>query len=106
MFGFIERRVLKENMKLVAQNELALAYLCEFMPEHIADRFAEAIADVQRTWKPGTRLSHQHFDMLWHINSVLRRTYDLSSARLPGMNPFDKEFQPRLGWEEYYSQHL
>lgn len=106
MFGFIERRVLKENMKLVAQNELALTYLHAFMPEHIADRFAEIIADVQRAWKPGTRLSHEQFDMLWHMNNALRRTYDLSSARIPGMKPFDREFQPPLGWTDYYSQYL
>ncbi len=106
MFGFIERRLLKEHMKLVAQNDLALTYLAAFMHEHIADRFAEIITDVQRSWKPGTRLRDDQFEMLWHMNSALRRTYDLSSARLPDMKPFDKEFQPLLGWDEYYAQHL
>src|SRR5262245_28955826 len=104
MFGFIQRRVLKEHMKLVAQNDLALTYLAAFMLEHIADRFTEIIADVQRTWKPATKLSDEQFTMLWHMNSALRRTYDLSSARLPGMKPFDKQFQPLLGWDNYYSQ--
>lgn len=32
MFGFIERRVLKEHMKLVAQSYSALSYLVHFCP--------------------------------------------------------------------------
>ena len=106
MFGFIERRVLKEHMKLVAQNYSALSYLSAFLPPHVGQRYSEIIADVQGNWEPGTKLSDQQFTALWEINKLLRRAYDASPAKSLGMKHFDKQFQPMLGWEEYYSQYL
>jgi hypothetical protein len=38
MFGFIERRVLKEHMKLVAQCYSALSYVSAFLRPHVAER--------------------------------------------------------------------
>jgi hypothetical protein len=105
VFGFIEKRILKEHIKLVVQSDRALPYLSAFLPVALSERFS-AISDVLQTWKPGTRLSDEQFMALWEINKQLRRAYDLSPARGAGMKPFDKEFQPMLGWEEYYSRYL
>ena len=106
MFAFIRRRVLKEHMKLVAQNYTALAYVSAFLPAELSQRYSEAISDVQRTWTPGTKLSDEQFTALYDINSRLRRAYDSSPARSAGMKSFDEQFKPLLGWEEYYSRYL
>ena len=106
MFDFIKKRVLKEHMKLVAQNYKALAYVSAFLPAELSKRYSQVVADVQRAWEPGTKLNDQQFTALYDINRQLRRAYDLSPARLAGMKSFDEEFKPLLGWEGYYSQHL
>jgi hypothetical protein len=77
---------------------------CAFLPPHVGERYSEIIGDVQRDWQPGTKLSDQHFTALWEINKQLRSAYDASPARSFGMKHFDKQFQPMLGWDEYYSR--
>ncbi len=106
MFAFLRKRVLKEHMKLVAQNYKALAYLSAFLPPAVSQQHSEFLRNVNSTWRPGERLSDDALRALFKINSDLRRAYDASPARAFGMKSFDDEFKPLLGWEDYYSQHL
>ena len=106
MFAFLQKRVLKEHMKLVAQSYSALAYLNAFLPPATGRQYADYIQDVNTTWKPGEKLSDDALRRLLAINKDLRRAYDASPAKAFGMKAFDKQFEPMLGWDDYYSQHL
>lgn len=106
MFDFIKRRILKEHMKLVAQNYSALQYLSAFLPLAASQQYSEVLRDVNRTWRPGERLSDDTLRLMLKVNKELRRAYDASPARAFGMKSFDDEFKPLLGWKDYYSQHI
>ena len=106
MFALLRKRILKEHMKLVAQNYSALAYLNAFLPPGTGQQYSEFLQDVNSTWHPGERLSDDALRLLLAMNTDLRRAYDASPARAFGMKAFDEQFKPMLGWENYYSQHL
>lgn len=106
MFAFLRKRILKEHMKLVAQNYKALAYVSAFLPPDASQRYSEFLGDLNSTWRPGERLGDDALRVLLKINKDLRRVYDASPARAFGMKSFDDEFKPLLGWEDYYSQYL
>jgi len=105
MFGFIERRVLKEHMKLVAQNYSALSYLSAFLPPHVGQRYSEIIACSRQL---GARHQAERSAIHGTVGNqqAAPQSYDASPARSFGMKHFDKQFQPILGWNEYYSQYL
>ena len=106
MFSFLQKRIIKEHMKLVAQNHSALAYLRAFLPPAASKDYGDFLKDVNSTWQPGQRLDDDALRRLLSINKDLRRAYDASPARAFGMKAFDEEFKPLLGWDDYYSQHL
>jgi hypothetical protein len=106
MLGFLQRRVLKEHMKLVAQNYSALAYLSAFLPPDVTRTYNEVIGDMNISWRPGTKLSDEQFMTLYSMNTHLRRAFDASPAHMFGMKKFDEQFKPLLGWNEYYSRYL
>ena len=88
MFSFLQKRVLKEHMKLVAQNHSALAYLNAFLPPVASEHCADFLRDVHSTWRPGQRLSDDALRHLLSINKELRRAYDASPAKGFGMKSF------------------
>jgi hypothetical protein len=106
MFSFLKKRILKEHMKLVAQNYSALQYLNAFLPPAASQHFGDYLQEVNSAWNPGERLSDDVLRRLLSINKDLRRAYDASPARAFGMKAFDDEFRPLMGWDDYYSQHL
>ena len=106
MFSFLQKRILKEHMKLMAQNHSALAYLRAFLPPVASQDYGNFLGDVNSAWRPGERLSDDALRRLFSINKELRRAYDASPAKAFGMKAFDEEFKPLLGWDDYYSKHL
>ena len=106
MFDFFKKKILKEHMKLMAQNHSALVYLNAFLPPMVSERYSDFMQDVRLTWRPGEKLNDDALRHLFTINKELRRAYDATSARTFGMKSFDEEFKPILGWEDYYSEHM
>lgn len=106
MFGFLRRRILKDHMKLVAQNYKALAYCQAFLSADEVNSIRQSISDVQGIWSPGERLQDEQVSLMLKVNMDLRRVYDATPARLAGMKKFDDEFTPLLGWDEYYAQYI
>lgn len=106
MFGFFIKRALKENMKIVAQNYSALQYCKNFMAEIDAHHMNKILIDVNRDWKPGTKLTHDQLEQMFKMNWDLRGIYDASLARIFDRKAFDEEFKPLLGWDEYFSRYL
>jgi hypothetical protein len=103
MFVFLQTRVLKEHMKLVAQSYSALAYLKAFLPPAASQQYESFLQEVSSTWHPGEKLGDDALRALLKINKDLRRAYDASPAKAFGMKAFDKQFVPLLGWDDYYS---
>jgi hypothetical protein len=106
MFSFLRKRVLKEHMTLVAQNYRAFGYLTVFLPAAVNQQYSAFLEEVGGAWQPGERLSNDAFRHLLAMNADLRRFYDASPAKSVGMKPFDEQFKPLLGWQEYYSRNL
>ena len=104
MFSVFKKIILKENMKLVAQNYSALDYLGAFMYEQELDFYKREIEQIQSRWSPGAKLEDDDLSKMLQINKELRRVYDQSPNKL--VKSFDDEFQPALGWNSYFSQYL
>ncbi len=106
MLSFIRRRILKEHMKLVAQNHSALSYCSAFMSAGQLNSARSVMASVQSGWVPGQRLTYDQARTMFDLNKTLRRVYDDSPSAAAGMRRFDDQFVPLLGWDEYFSRYL
>lgn len=121
MFGWVRRRVRREHVKLVRQNQMAVEYLYEFAKEvyqtsldpsmmrdleEVLDIQAELIELLKRESELDTKISEDQLRLQKH----LRRIYDektagqvafakqFGSARERIMT-FDQRFEPNEGWK-------
>ena len=108
MFGWLKKRQLNEQKKLLFQNGMAsssslrsyfeakgdqerVARLKEFENEN--RRIARAVSDDEVASPEDTR-------KLLDMNRELRRLFDQTAMRHVGS--FDDSYKPILGWNEYY----
>ena len=123
MFGWFGKRLRREHIKLVRQNQLAVEYLHGFAQEvygHTLDpsmmRELEEIASIQVELislpKEQAELDHSVSDDQLKLHKQLRRLYDeqkagkvafaqrFGSAR-EKLNTFDQRFETNEGWKVY-----
>jgi len=126
MFGWLKRRVRRENLKLVKQNQLAADYLYEFHRSAsvqglggdmaLMDTLEQALDDSYRLLdflKKSEELTPTDADNHFKINKELRRLYDqvlfgrkqfakqFGSSTEP-LQKFDEKFVPNEGWEIFF----
>lgn len=103
MFGFLKKRLRKEHMKLMFQNQSSLDYILPYFGDGETEAFKERVVQIQRRWKVGEILEPNDADDMLKVNRHLRRLYDQTPAVY--LKTFDEEFVPILGWNEYYSRY-
>lgn len=102
MFGFFDKALTKEHMKLMYQNSMASNFLMRFDPS-LAEKAARQVDSIQLIWQPGKKLPHGVADSLLSVNRELRRAYDQTPARYS--KKFDDAFQPIMGWKAYFEDN-
>lgn len=126
MFGFLKRRMWKEQVKLATQNALACRYIVDFESSLVAAglRFGSQFQSPAETdletangylsdLRSGEPLPAMIVSDALQMNSELRREYDaviqassnavalIGSERLQ-LLPFDQMFSPGEGWSTYF----
>ncbi|MCC0055588.1 MAG: hypothetical protein H6883_05580 [Rhodobiaceae bacterium] len=99
MLGFLNKLAAKEHIKLMYQNYRAATFLHGFEPE-LAQIALRQVESLQLIWAPGKVFPAEVAKSLMNTNRALRRAYD--GRRYMGLKSFDQEFQPILGWKDYY----
>ncbi len=112
MFGWLKRRVLKEHLKLLWQNDAVssdpeLKTRLLFGGDHeLADRLDEIGSEASRMYAggvPSAGLSNHQFELGISLNRELRRTFEVGYVL--GPSKFDPKYTPLGGWEFYYERN-
>lgn len=110
MLNWIERKRIREQMKLLYQNQSAAIMLAAYTSEHDPENLHPWLVEVQqkvgaigRTTENGTQLADAD-DIAWLLatNRALRRIYDRTTMSYRAR--FDEEFVPLGGWKYYYNR--
>ena len=104
MFGFLDKRMAKEHMKLMYQNDNAWAYLQGFYGEDAIAPFEQQIQSVQDGWKSGKILGGEDAEIMLEVNDEFRRLYDATPKKYT--KSFDNEYVPLIGWNEFYKRSI
>lgn len=99
MFGFLKKKIAREHLKLMYQNAIAVEYIQAFDHE-LANSLRAQFNAVNSKWTPGQPLPDDLVDLMLNANKALRRIYDQTPAKY--LKSFDQEYQPIMGWKNYY----
>ncbi len=104
MFGFLKQNMVKEHLKLILQNGYALEYIDAFYNDESTAEYKTQVEAISESFMPGNLLNDIDTQKMLEINKALRALYSNSSGPRT-MKPFDKEFQPQLGWKQIYKHY-
>ena len=109
MFGWLKRKRLNEQAKLLYQNGFAAGALQGYFAG--ADDMT-TVARLQKIGEENRRIAVSatkgHFvspddtEILFNTNKELRRLFDQTATR--HVDTFDNAYKPPFGWDEYYKR--
>lgn len=112
MFGWLKRRQIKEQLKLLYQNNSAVSYLLGYFDEKQDVEVSGWLRQVEKQLQAvagataGGREAGKPEELQWLLetNRKLRKLYEGSfGARLAS---FDKSHSPAQGWHAYFAQAI
>lgn len=107
MFRWLSRRKLREQRKLIYQNESAAIYLTGYFGQKGNQPYLAAIEERQqlsqsiaREHADGALVSADDLRTLLDVNRDYRRLFAQTATR--HIESFDGFFKPDMGWEKYF----
>ncbi|WP_156029635.1 hypothetical protein [Ancylobacter sp. FA202] len=110
MFGWLKKRRLNEQKKLIFQNGMASeimarGYFAQRQDSNVVDILDKIQAETSRISSlvdANSLVSTEETARLLEMNKVLRRIYDSTAMR--HVSGFDDAYRPLLGWDELYKR--
>lgn len=110
MFGWLKKRQLNEQKKLLFQNEMASeimarGYFAQKQDSNVVAMLENIQAETLRISSladASSLVPAEETSRLLEMNKSLRKIYD--STAMCHVSGFDDAYRPLLGWDEYYKR--